>query len=96
MLSTRLRYVDTEHKANPGVFPAHVRLTLPQLDVRISELEDPGAVDSNETQIWKLSDERTTLSCCFFCVFLITAVTVLTLLSCCSLAPAGSQGLWCH
>lgn len=83
--------MDTEHKANPGVFPAHVRLTLPQLDVRISELEDPGAVDSNETQIWKLSDERTTLSCCC-----LLSVTVLTLLSCCSLAPAGSQGLWCH
>lgn len=46
VLSTRLRYVHAEHKANAGVFPADVRLSLPQLDVGVPELQDPGAVDS--------------------------------------------------
>lgn len=46
MLSSGLRYVHTEHQANSGVFPTDVRLALPQLDVGVPELQDPGAVDS--------------------------------------------------
>lgn len=46
VLSSRLRYVHTEHKANAGVFPTDVRLALPQLDVGVPELQDPSTVDS--------------------------------------------------
>lgn len=46
VLSSRLRYVHTEHQADPGVFPTHVCLALPQLNVGVSELQDAGAVDS--------------------------------------------------
>lgn len=46
MLSSRLRYVHTKHEANAGVFPTDVRLALPQLDVGVPELQDPGTVDS--------------------------------------------------
>lgn len=46
VLSSRLRYVHTEHKTNAGVFPTDVCLALPQLDVGVPELQDPGAVDS--------------------------------------------------
>lgn len=46
MLSSWLRYVHTKHQADSGVFPTHVCLALPQLNVGISELQDPGAVNS--------------------------------------------------
>lgn len=46
VLSSRLRYVHTEHEANSGVFPPDVRLALPQLDVGVPELQDPSTVDS--------------------------------------------------
>ena len=46
VLSSGLRYVHAEHEANPGVFPPDVRLALPQLDVGVPELQDPGTVDS--------------------------------------------------
>lgn len=46
VLPSRLRYVHTKHQSHSGVFPADVRLTLPQLDVGVPELQDPGAVDS--------------------------------------------------
>lgn len=46
VLSSRLRYVHTKHKTNAGVFPTDVCLALPQLDVGVPELQDPGAVDS--------------------------------------------------
>lgn len=46
VLSAWLRYVHTKHKADAGVLPADVRLALPQLDVGVPELQDPGAVDS--------------------------------------------------
>lgn len=49
VLSSRLRYVHAEHKADAGVFPADVCLALPQLDVGVPELQDPGAVDSVRT-----------------------------------------------
>ena len=41
-----LRYMHPEHQANARVLPADVRLPLPQLDVRVAELEDAGAVDT--------------------------------------------------
>lgn len=46
VLSSRLRYVHTEHKTNTGVFPTDVCLALPQLDVGVPELQDPSTVDS--------------------------------------------------
>lgn len=46
VLSSGLRYVHAEHESNSGVFPTDVRLALPQLDVGVPELQDPGAVDS--------------------------------------------------
>lgn len=46
VLSAWLRYVHTKHKADAGVFPTDVRLALPQLDVGVPELQDPGAIDS--------------------------------------------------
>lgn len=46
MLSSGLRYVHAEHEANPSVFSPDVRLALPQLDVSVSQLQDPGTVDS--------------------------------------------------
>lgn len=36
----------TEHKTNSGVFPTDVCLALPQLDVGVSEFQDPSTVDS--------------------------------------------------
>lgn len=45
-LSSRLRDVHAEHETNAGVLPTDVRLALPQLDVSVPELQDPGAVDS--------------------------------------------------
>lgn len=45
MLAAGLRYVHAEHKTNSGVFPTHVRLALPQLNVGVPELQDPGTVD---------------------------------------------------
>lgn len=46
VLSSWLRYVHTKHQTNAGVFPTDVCLALPQLDVGVPELQDPGAVDS--------------------------------------------------
>lgn len=46
VLPARLRYVHTKHKTNSGVFPSNVSLALPQLDVGVPELQDPGTVDS--------------------------------------------------
>lgn len=46
VLSSWLRYVHTKHEANSGVFPTHVCLTLPQLDVGVPELQNPGTVNS--------------------------------------------------
>lgn len=46
VLSSRLRYVHTEHKTNARVFPPDVGLALPQLDVGVPELQDPSTVDS--------------------------------------------------
>lgn len=49
VLSSGLRYVHTKHETNTGVFPTDVRLALPQLDVGVPELQDPGTVDSVRT-----------------------------------------------
>lgn len=38
--------VDAEHQPHPGVLPPDVRLALAQLDVGVSQLQDPGAVDA--------------------------------------------------
>lgn len=46
VLSSWLRYMHTKHQADSGVFPTHVCLALPQLNVGVSELQDPGAVNS--------------------------------------------------
>lgn len=35
-----------EHQPHPRVLPADVRLTFPQLNVGISQLQDPGTVDA--------------------------------------------------
>lgn len=37
---------DPEHHSDPGIFPADVRFALPQLDVRVAELQDSSAVNS--------------------------------------------------
>ena len=41
-----LRDVDAEDQPHPRVLPPDVRLPLAELDVRVSELQDPGAVDA--------------------------------------------------
>lgn len=89
VLSSGLRYVHAEHEADAGIFPPDVRLAFPQLDVGVPELQDPGTVDSVRR------DERVRKTDCFKRVQ-IARRYILTLLSCCSLAPAGSQGLWCR
>lgn len=44
--SAGLRNVHPENQPHPCVLPADVRLPLPQLDVSISELQDPRTVDA--------------------------------------------------
>lgn len=46
VLSSWLRDVHAKHDADSGVFPTHVCLAFPQLNVGVSELQDPGTVNS--------------------------------------------------
>ena len=46
MLPSWLGYVDPEHQAHTRVLASDVRLALPQLDVSVPQLQDPGAVDA--------------------------------------------------
>lgn len=46
--AVRLRDGDPEHNSHPGVLPPDVRLALPELDVGVPQLQDPGAVDAVE------------------------------------------------
>lgn len=57
VLSCGLRYVHAEHQADAGVFAADVGLALPQLDVGVPELQDPGAVDSVRQETRRVSKE---------------------------------------
>ena len=45
-LAVGLGDVHPEHHPDPRVLPADVRLPLPELDVRVAELQDAGAVDA--------------------------------------------------
>lgn len=38
--------MDTEHQTNTCVFSSNVRLTVPQLDVGVSQLQDSYTVDT--------------------------------------------------
>lgn len=62
VLSSRLRYVHTKHKTNTGVFPANVCLALPQLDVGVSELQDPSAVNSMKSDKYVSTTGKFTLN----------------------------------
>ena len=46
MMTSWLGYVDPEHQAHARVLASDVRLALPQLDVGVPQLQDPGAVDA--------------------------------------------------
>lgn len=46
--AVRLRDGGPEHHPHPGVLPPDVRLSFPELDVGVTQLQDAGAVDAVE------------------------------------------------
>jgi len=52
--------VHPEHHPHTRVLPADVRLALPQLDVRVAELQDARAVDAEEPESRTVRSSTTT------------------------------------
>lgn len=53
MLASWLGYVHAKYQSYTGILPPNVGFTLPQLDISVPQLQNPGTINSRTRRIEK-------------------------------------------